>query len=75
MIKHDKRVHQKKGEPEKCYAPRQSLADRIAACREMEAKRQQTSHRPAIEASETDEDQDILAAVSKADCVSGGTGR
>lgn len=71
MLKHDKVGHQRRGEPQKGYTPRESLSDRIAACRKMETERKEASRPSAIEAEEDDGDNDILAAVSKADCVSG----
>jgi hypothetical protein len=74
MIKHDKDAMKRRGQPEKGYAPRQPLAERLAAARQMEAERQQQAE-PAsvrsIQATEEDagNDNDILAAISKADCV------
>mmetsp|Transcript_7470 Transcript_7470/g.16948 ORF Transcript_7470/g.16948 Transcript_7470/m.16948 type:complete len:152 (-) Transcript_7470:307-762(-) len=74
MIKHDKEVHKRQGQPEKAYAPRAPLSERLTAVHEMEAARQAALH-ITIEAreddGETDMDRDILAAVAKADCVSG----
>jgi len=82
MIKHDKEACKKRGQPEKAYAPRAPLSERLMAARKMEASHNnETSHSHAtIEAreedgeSESEADRDLLAAVAKADCVSG-TGR
>lgn len=71
MIKHDKEACKKRGQPEKSYSPRAPLSERLAAAGKMEAARREASH-ATIEAREEDDDggDDILAAVTRADCVS-----
>lgn len=88
MIKHDKDVCKKKGQPESSYRPRAPLSERLAAAaaakraEEEEKRRRQDQEadasgggRPAIQAregdGEDDVDREILAAVARADCVSG----
>ena len=64
MMKHDRDAAKQRGQPVRGYVPRQPLSERLAA---MEAARQ----RAAIKARENEEDRDILAAVTMADCGSG----
>jgi len=75
IIKHDKEACKRKGQPEKVYAPRTPLSERLVAARKMEAARKANSSHATIEATEDDGeselDGEILAAVSMADCVSG----
>ena len=71
MIKHDKEACKRRGQPEKSYTPRAPLSERLAAARKLEAARKEASH-VTISAHEDDGENgdDILAAVTKADCVS-----
>ena len=71
MIKHDKKACKQRGQPEKTYSPRAPLSERLAAAAKLEAARREASP-VTIEAREEDDEgaDDILAAVTRADCVS-----
>ena len=64
MIKHDKEACKRRGAPESHYTPRAPLSERLAAARKAEEARH---HQETARVSAQAED-DILAAVAKADC-------
>mmetsp|Transcript_6773 Transcript_6773/g.11024 ORF Transcript_6773/g.11024 Transcript_6773/m.11024 type:complete len:149 (-) Transcript_6773:1205-1651(-) len=75
IIKHDKEQCQKKGRPAHHYSPRTPLSERLESARQLEAARKATISQRTIEAKEEDGeselDDEILAAVTRADCGSG----
>mmetsp|Transcript_7530 Transcript_7530/g.13706 ORF Transcript_7530/g.13706 Transcript_7530/m.13706 type:complete len:154 (+) Transcript_7530:99-560(+) len=75
IIKHDKEQCQKKGQPVHNYSPRAPLSERLESARKLEVARKASNSHVTIEAKEEDGeselDDEILAAVTMADCVSG----